>query len=54
MNFLLDANTSQQWACLETAINLCLAEEAAGHSLINRVVEVWGMNDLTAYFLPLD
>ena len=45
---------SEQWAHLEPAIDYVLAEEQAGRSLINRVIEVYGTGpaNLEIYDLP--
>lgn len=41
-----------QWRLLEPAIRLGLAEEAAGRSLVNRVVEVIALDRLNVFDLP--
>lgn len=47
-------SAAEQWAHLEPAIDLALAEEAAGRSLVNRVIEVQGIGSdhLQIYDLP--
>lgn len=41
-----------QWRQLETAIDHALAELAAGHSLVNRVIEVLDTGDVRIFDLP--
>ena len=45
---------SEQWAHLEPALEHCLAEEAAGRSLVNKAIEIYGVGpaNLQVYDLP--
>jgi predicted nuclease of predicted toxin-antitoxin system len=43
-----------QWRLLEPAIRFGLAEEAAGRSLVNRVVEVVAVGALNVFDLPAE
>lgn len=46
---------AEQWRHIEPAIDFCLGEEAAGRSMVNRVVEIHGHGhgQLTVYDLPV-
>lgn len=43
---------SQQWLHLEPAVDFALTEEAAGRSLVNRLIEIVGAGELRISDLP--
>ena len=47
-------SADEQWAHLDPAVRLALAEEHAGRSLINRLIEIVAVNELRLVALPGD